>query len=190
MFSGQFAMPMFAPVHSDLYWCNLNLKWVYTDLFHSIYGQTRNIHLAYDVLHDAIVKFAVKSSLGKVDEPHAYLRSIVKNVMVDHYRDAAHYVSDTHAANSHGLLDSEHFVSHIYSPEKIADLKQRMLALQIIVDCLPPKCRQVFWMHRIEGKRQTEIATELSISLNMVEKHMMRALVDIAIAKDYLLYDQ
>jgi DNA-directed RNA polymerase specialized sigma24 family protein len=65
-----------------------------------------------------------------------------------------------------------------------------MLALQNIIDCLPPKCRQVFWMHRIEGKLQTDVATELNISLNMVERHMIRALVDISLAKDFLLNDK
>lgn len=178
---------MFGSVHPDLHWCNLNLKWVYTELFRSIYGQTRNIHLACDVLHDAIVKFAVRNSLGEVEEPHAYLRSIVRNTIVDHYRDAAHFVSSESLAESAALIDSEHFVSELQSPEKIADLKQRMQALQNIINCLPPKCRQVFWLHRIEGKPQAEIAAELQISLNMVEKHMIRALVDIAMARDYLL---
>lgn len=71
----------------------------------------------------------------------------------------------------------------------MVDIKQRMQALQNIIDCLPPKCRQVFWMHRIEGQPQLEIAAELGISLNMVERHMIRALVDIALAKDYLLHE-
>ena len=183
-------MSFFTKADSDTYWCNLSLKWVYTDLFRSIYGQTRNFHLANDVLHDAIVKFAVKNSLKQIDEPQAYMRGIVKNTIVDYYRDAIHFVdSELVGGNSH-LIDAEHELSYQHSPEKITDMKQRMLALQNIIDCLPPKCRQVFWMHRIEGKPQTDIATELSISLNMVERHMIRALVDIALAKDYLLDDK
>lgn len=182
-------MSMFSKTNTDIYWCNLDLKWVYTDLFRSIYGQTRNFHLANDVLHDAIVKFAVKNSLKQIDEPQAYLRGIVKNTIVDYYRDAMHFVDVASGSESQLLTDTEHELSYQYSPEKIADIRQRMQALQNVIDCLPPKCRQVFWMHRIEGKPQTEIAGELQISLNMVEKHMIRALVDIALAKDYLLSD-
>lgn len=179
-------MRFFTQTNADYYWSNLNLKWVYTELFHSIYRQTRNIHVANDVLHDAIVKFAVKNSLKQIDEPHAYLRGIVKNKIVDHYREAAHFVDVPHIEGNE-LNAPEHELSDLHSPEKIADLKQRMLALQNIIDCLPPKCREVFWMHRIEGLAQIDIAAELNISLNMVEKHMIRALVDIALAKRYLL---
>lgn len=183
-------MSAFSKTNTDIYWCNLNLRWVYTDLFRSIYGQTRNFHLANDVLHDAIVKFAVKNSLKPIDEPQAYMRGIVKNTIVDHYRDAAHYVDPELLGSGKTAIDPEQELSYKYSPEKMVDIKQRMHALQNIIDCLPPKCRQVFWMHRIEGKPQMEIATELNISLNMVEKHMIRALVDIALAKDYLLHDK
>lgn len=183
-------MSFFTNTENDTFWCNLNLKWVYTDLFRSIYGQTRNFHLANDVLHDAIVKFAVKNSLKQIDEPQAYLRGIVKNTIVDYYRDSRHFVDLETTSNDKALHDPEQELSYQHSPERIADIKQRMLALQNIIDCLPPKCRQVFWMHRIEEKPQTEIAALLQISLNMVERHMIRALVDIALAKDYLLNDK
>jgi RNA polymerase sigma factor (sigma-70 family) len=176
----------FSKAESTFYWHNLNLHWVYTDLFRSVYRHTKNIHLAKDVVHDAIVKFAVKSSLQRIDEPHAYFQVVVKNTLMDAFRDSAHFVDE---ADIQSLVDAERAISDQFSPEKIADLKQRMQALQAIIDCLPPKCRQVFWLHRIEGKPQVEIANELNISLNMVEKHMIRALVDIAQAKDYLLRD-
>ena len=180
-------MRFFTKANSDTIWCNLSLNWVYTDLFRSIYGQTKNFHLANDVLHDAIIKFAVKSSLKKIDEPQAYMRGIVKNTIVDYYRDASHYIDLEMPGFNTAVVDAEYELSYQHSPEKIADLKQRMLALQNIIDCLPAKCRQVFWMHRIEGQPQLQIAAELGISLNMVERHMIRALVDIALAKDYLL---
>jgi RNA polymerase sigma factor (sigma-70 family) len=182
-------MSFFSNTENDTFWCNLSLKWVYTDLFRSIYGRTHNFHLANDVLHDAIVKFAVKNSLKQIEEPQAYLRGIVKNTLVDYYRDAAHYVDAGLLGADSTNIDPELELSDKYSPEKMVDIKQRMHALQNIIDCLPPKCRQVFWMHRIEGQPQLEIAAELGISLNMVERHMIRALVDIALAKDYLLHE-
>lgn len=183
-------MSFFTKADSDTYWCNLSLNWVYTDLFRTIYGQTKNFHLANDVLHDAIVKFAVRNSLKQIDEPQAYLRGIVKNTIVDYYRDSTHFVDLEFTGADDAVLDAENELSYQHSPERMVDIKQRMLALQNIIDCLPPKCRQVFWMHRIEEKPQTEIAAELSISLNMVERHMIRALVDIALAKDYLLSEK
>lgn len=41
---------------------------------------------------------------------------------------------------------------------------------------LPLKCRQVFIWQKIEGYSQEEIAQRLDISVNMVQKYMIRAL--------------
>ncbi|EUJ11253.1 RNA polymerase sigma factor, sigma-70 family [Methylophilaceae bacterium 11] len=171
------------------FWHNLNLEWVYTDLLRKIYAQTNNFHLANDLLHDAIVKFAVRNSVESILEPHAYLRSIVKHLIVDHHRYHARYV-DVQALNFQEDINDDRFdmeASWLKSPERLADIKQRMHALQNIIDCLPAKCREVFWLYRIEGKSQIDIAQQLNISLNMVERHVMRALVDLSLAKDYLL---
>lgn len=180
-------MNLYPQNQPDTFWYNLNLKWVYTDLLRSIYAQTKNIQLSNDLLHDAIVKFAVKNCIDTVLEPHAYLRAMIKNSIVDHYRYQVHFIDLPEEV----MQDHEQFIDieacQINSPERIADIKQRMQALQNIIECLPAKCREVFWLYRIEGKPQAEIAKSLNISLNMVERHMMRALVDLSFAKDYLL---
>lgn len=52
---------------------------------------------------------------------------------------------------------------------------QLLTALKEALQELPLKCRQVFIWHRLEGYSQTEIAEKLDISVNMVEKYMIRA---------------
>jgi RNA polymerase sigma-70 factor (ECF subfamily) len=44
----------------------------------------------------------------------------------------------------------------------------------------------VFWLARIEGHRQAHIASMLNISLSMVERHLMRALLDLRAAREAL----
>ncbi len=180
-------MHHFPQSHPDTFWYSLNLKWVYTELLRSINAQTNNFHLSNDLLHDAIVKFAVKSSLENIHEPHAYLRTIVKHSMVDYFRHQAYFVEPSTNADDAQLYAPEDETSLMFSPERMADIKQRMQVLQNIIECLPAKCREVFWMYRIEGKSQVEISKLMNISLNMVERHMMRALVDLSFAKDYLI---
>lgn len=180
-------MHHFPQSHPDTFWYSLNLKWVYTELLRSINAQTNNFHLSNDLLHDAIVKFAVKSSLENIHEPHAYLRTIVKHSMVDYFRHQAYFVEPSTNADDEQLYAPEDETSLMFSPERMADIKQRMQVLQNIIECLPAKCREVFWMYRIEGKSQVEISKLMNISLNMVERHMMRALVDLSFAKDYLI---
>jgi RNA polymerase sigma-70 factor, ECF subfamily len=46
---------------------------------------------------------------------------------------------------------------------------------------LPEKCRQVFMMSRMEGKKNSEIASELDISVKSVEANVTRALKTLRI---------
>ena len=42
-------------------------------------------------------------------------------------------------------------------------------------------------MYRIEGYPQKDIAAQLKISLNMVERHLIRALLDLRAAREQFL---
>lgn len=48
--------------------------------------------------------------------------------------------------------------------------------LQTILEVLPPKCRQVFVMSRIDKLKNKEIASLLDISIKTVENQMTKAL--------------
>ena len=166
-------------------WNGINLRWAYTDLLLSLSRQTRCVHGAYDVLHDAFIRYMLASQRITIDQPNAYLRRVAHSVLIDHYRHAARYVpfpDDDDGVIRHDQV-REDFAP---SAEHLVDLQQRLEALQRILDCLPPRCREVFWLARIEGHRQTQIATMLGISLNMVERHLIRALLDLRSAREAL----
>ena len=44
------------------------------------------------------------------------------------------------------------------------------------LECLPPRCRQIFILSRLEEKKYTEIAAEMRISVKTVEVQMGKAL--------------
>ena len=44
------------------------------------------------------------------------------------------------------------------------------------IDSLPPQCRRIFWMNRMDGKKNGEIAEELKISKRTVETQISKAL--------------
>jgi len=44
--------------------------------------------------------------------------------------------------------------------------------LKSALDALPDRCRQIFVMNKLEGKKQKEIATILNISINTIETQM------------------
>jgi RNA polymerase sigma-70 factor, ECF subfamily len=49
-------------------------------------------------------------------------------------------------------------------------------SLEDALGSLPPKCREIFLLHRQEGKKHSEIAEELGISKNTVQRQISIAL--------------
>lgn len=168
-----------------MYWCGINLQWAYTDLLGYIRFKVTCPHLAKDILHDALIRYTVSGSVNKGSEPHAYIRSIAKNLIVDSYHYAQRFVS----LEADSGLNREWLESSTLSVEQLNDIKQRLEMIQQILAQLPPRCRQVFWMYRVEGYTQSEIATALGISKNMVERHVMRAIVDLSSARALMVVE-
>jgi RNA polymerase sigma-70 factor (ECF subfamily) len=157
----------------------VDLLWAYKTLLPSIARKTQCKHHAKDILHDGFLCFALSSNPSRLQEPHAYLRTIVQHLVVEKYR------KDTRSQN---YLDSIEFEeASVPSPEHLADIKQRLMLLNQIIQDLPPRCREAFILFKIEGLSQKQIAVNLGISLNMVERHLIRALLDIRSAREQLL---
>ena len=57
-------------------WGGINLRWAYTDLLLSLSRRTHCVQRAYDVLHDAFIRFVLASQRGTIEQPNAYLRLI------------------------------------------------------------------------------------------------------------------
>lgn len=154
-------------------WLGLDLRWAYESLLPAIWRRTLCVHRAQDVLHDAFLRYALSQRPSPLRQPNAYLRVVVQSVLADHAAEAGRYV----ALPQPGVPPS---------PEGLAELQQRLAAMQKLIDGLPPRCRDVFWLCRVEGYTQPEIAQRLGISLNMVERHMIRALLDLRAARERL----
>lgn len=172
-------------MNSSLMWNGINLTWAYHDLLPSIFRRIHCKHLAFDVLHDALIRFALAKNEQRHVQPEAYLTTIVRNLLINSHHEASLFVSLPTESG-----DDFDYINHAYtdeelvpSPERLLDIQQRLQLLQKIIDSLPPKCRDVFWMFRIEGVSQSDIAAHFNISVNMVERHIIRALVDLRAAK-------
>ena len=56
--------------------------------------------------------------------------------------------------------------------DKVLSERWFQYQVQKAIENLPEKCRQIFVMNKIEGKKQKTIAQELNISINTVESQM------------------
>jgi RNA polymerase sigma factor (sigma-70 family) len=66
------------------------------------------------------------------------------------------------------------------SPERCAGADEELRALAVAFNHLPPRCRQVVWMRRVEEQSQKEVAAKLGIGEAMVEKHVAKAMRRLA----------
>jgi RNA polymerase sigma-70 factor (ECF subfamily) len=68
--------------------------------------------------------------------------------------------------------------------EEVMDAVELEAKIYEIVSKLPEKCRQIYIMSRVDGKRNREIADELNLSIRTVETQISKALKSL---KDSLL---
>lgn len=120
-------------------WFGIELTQVYGDVLSGIVRQTRCSQAALDVLHDALVRYAVAASLRPVSTPQAYLRRIVRNVLADRYRIESRYVplfqdEPDETASTRSIAGQ---VPAQPSAETVADLRQRLERLQSVIAPLP-----------------------------------------------------
>jgi RNA polymerase sigma factor (sigma-70 family) len=72
------------------------------------------------------------------------------------------------------------------TPERHASGRAELRLLQVALDALPPRCREVVEMRKVEGLSQRDVAARLGITEDTVERQVangMRALADALLAK-------
>lgn len=165
------------PAATPLFWFGIDLRWAYAELLSALRRQCGCPQRAKDALHDALLRYALVQHQQQPDQPQAYLRRMAQNALVDQLRRDRHY--------DFGVTPDENALPLVPDTAELAALRQRLLLLQQVIDCLPPRCREVFWRVRVEGASQPEVAAELGISLNMVERHLIRAMLDLRALQEH-----
>lgn len=107
------------------------------------------------------------SRVKLITESRAFFYQSINNLCIDIHRKSAVRTAHADAVQSTN--------NKAPSSEKIVQEQQTLDRLFKVMGELPPTCRQVFLLYRIRNLSQKEIAKELDISVNMVEKHVIKA---------------
>ncbi|MFC5412774.1 RNA polymerase sigma-70 factor [Larkinella bovis] len=99
----------------------------------------------------------------------AYLFSAARNRAINYLRWEFNRTQPTEESDLTDRIDSA---------ESDRDLAFEELTVRInrALEALPPQCRNVFIMSRFEGQKNTEISSQLAISVKTVEGHLTKAL--------------
>jgi len=87
-----------------------------------------------------------------------------------------HYIEHKKVVDRHAGEASLRQQEDQQSPADILHFKELQLKIADILERLPERCGQIFYMSRFEGLKYAEIAEKLSISIKTVESNMGRAL--------------
>ncbi len=143
----------------------------YEELVRRLTRRLGNAHAAADVAQETYLRLEGLSTVPDVRNGRAFLFRVADNLAIDHQRGQA-----ARGRYFTAIDDFDHQPSDAPDPETALVHKQRLRRLAQAVAELPPKCREVFLLHKIDGLTYGEIAGRLDISRSAVEKHMIKAL--------------
>ena len=129
---------------------------------------------AADATQETYLRILGALSRTRVEHPTALLFRIAHNVALrtrNRHRLEGELFADESEADLADAIDS------FALPERQLIARQELKRLVAAVDELPPRCREVFLLSRFDHLANGEIATRLGISRNMVEKHIIKALL-------------
>lgn len=124
-----------------------------------------------DLAQEVFVRLLSVEDSRAIQQPRSFLYRIASNLVLDQLRLGRNRAF-------HVTIDEvvEYLVADIANPEIIACAQEEVAILQKAIYQLPPRCRTVFLLHRFGQRSHGQIAEELGISVNMVEKHVMKAI--------------
>lgn len=131
---------------------------------------------AEDVVQETFVRLLNRElengkELSSMSSPKAYIYRTASNLAIDRLRQKTARVDEGNREQLDESVESE-----TPGPLRVVESRQRLQRLRQAVTGLPPKCRQVFVLHKYKQMTYREVAEHLGISVSMVEKHMMKAL--------------
>jgi len=124
-------------------------------------------HLASDIAHDLYLKLLGGADHPEIRDRKAYLFGMAANLATDHLRVEGRrgQILAESAASAWRQTDE-------LTPERHAMARAELRHLEKVIADLPERCRQVFHLHRYEGKSQAEIAEILGLGATTVYKDL------------------
>jgi RNA polymerase sigma-70 factor (ECF subfamily) len=150
----------------------------YRELLAFLSHRLRDRDTAADLAQESYARVYASERAGTpIHDPRALLYTTARNLVTDHHRR-----SQVRGGGAESTADDEaadpdaHAGPGAHEPDALLETRQRFEALAAIVDSLPPRCREVFLLIRIEGLSYAEAAAAMGIAVKTVEMQMKIAM--------------
>lgn len=141
----------------------------YNPLCNFAHNILKNETIAEDIVQEVFLNlWKIREQLTLKNSLKSYLFKSTKNKVFEHIR------SDVSQKKLLEKLEKTEMTSA--QDDELSDSYLRLEKINNSLRHLPPKCREVFVMHKFNGLTYSEIADEANISIKTVENHMLKAL--------------
>ena len=129
--------------------------------------------IAEDIVSDIFYEFQKECRYQTITSSYkAYLFTMVRNRAFDYVRTEMRHTTSLDRAESVPAHTTQ-------NPDSITQYEELYHDVEKAINDMPLKRRQIYVMHRFEGKKYQEIADELSLSLRTIESHLYQAIHQI-----------
>lgn len=144
-------------------------------LYHYVFALIGQKEPAEEVVSDVFYEvWKNRKILGGIENMNAWIQTIT-------YRKAISYLRKETGKTELSLDGIGDFIfAPIQSPDEAMISKEEMEKINNAIQQLPPKCKHVFFLAKIEGLPYKEIADILNISVKTINNHIAFALEEIA----------
>ena len=124
---------------------------------------------AEDLSQDTFVRLLSRDRLDTPREPRAFLATVAKGLLFDHFRRAA--LEQAYLSELALLPEAEQ-----PSPEQQLLILEDLKAIDRLLGKLSSKARSAFLHYRLDGMGQAEIAERLGVSVSRVRQYLAQGM--------------
>jgi RNA polymerase sigma-70 factor (ECF subfamily) len=143
----------------------------YAELRRVLARRLGNVHDAADVAQSSFERVYAHAQAAPITAPRALLFRTARNLCIDQGRRRR---IEARVLSALGVLQP----SMLPSPERVVAQREAIDRVAARLARLPAKRRAVFVLVRIHGYSHREVAQRLALSIDAVEKHVVRATLD------------
>ncbi len=123
----------------------------------------------HDLRQETYMRVYEAAGKSRPHSPKSFLFTTARHLMADRIRR-----SRVVSIETIGDLESLNVLVEDDSPEQRLQARQELMQLARAFSVLPPRCREVVWLRRVDGFSQREVASRLNITEKTVESHIVK----------------